>query len=250
MVGIIRLGSDPSGFASIGSQLDFLETLSPFDPRRILGSPKLTGALAGSLFSPFGAAVGALGGFIAGGSIEGFIQASPKGEKFIKERFTDPEKGGEIFGGFVEDPKGFIGNIFDSGKETGEKAKDKVGDVATAIEEAVVGVGSSVGRSAQDVGTGISEAVQDVGLTGRDVLAGVGGALAGLGIVEAIRGVRSVLEEQQQAPTLTPDLPEVPTPIGAFPQVVTPSQQQPINIDIDIKPRKNEVLINNIIQNI
>jgi len=202
------------------------------------------------LFSPFGAALGGLAGFITGGTIEGFIQASPKGEKFIKERFTDPEKSGELFGGFVEDPKGFIGNIFDSGKEAGGKVRDKVGDVATAVEQAVGGVGSAVGRSAKDVGSGIAEAVEDVGISGRDVLGIIGGGLAGVGIVQAISGVQSLLEQQQEAPTLTPDLPEVPTPIGSFTPVVTPSQQQPINIDIDIKPRKNEVLINNIIQSI
>lgn len=81
------------------------------------------------------------------------------------------------------------------------------------------------------------------------IAAGVGAAA----VVEGVRRLRDLapteIERQLQTPTLIPDLPAEPTPIGAAQILVTEKEEQPINIDIDVKPR-NEVFINNIIQNI
>jgi len=96
--------------------------------------------------------------------------------------------------------------------------------------------------------------------------AAIAGGIVGAGaviipkIVERFRDKKEApteLERQQVDPTLSPILPEIPTPIGAaeLPDAVEKAGQ-PINIDIDVKPeinvkpRKSEILINNIMQNI
>jgi len=68
----------------------------------------------------------------------------------------------------------------------------------------------------------------------------------------------TILETQQIEPTLAPDIPATPTPLGAEGIVLDEKEDEKdeVNIDIDVKPEinvkpsKNEVFINNIVQSI
>ena len=106
---VIKLKPKPKEkkLASISSQLKKIETL-PL-PIKVIASPQLTGALAGTLGLLTGAGVlPSLGIGLGIPTVGGVIKASPKAEGFIKERLLQPEKLGVKIGGIIEDPLGAL----------------------------------------------------------------------------------------------------------------------------------------------
>lgn len=106
MVDVIRLQNLQVPRATIGEQLQRIKTLPT--PIRFLADPKLTGALVTGLGIATGG-IAVLGKSILTGlaipTFAGLFKASPKAEKFIVGRLTQPEKLGETIGAFIEEPK-------------------------------------------------------------------------------------------------------------------------------------------------
>jgi len=225
---IIKLGFEKERFATIGEQLARRKRLP--SPVRFLSSPFLTGSLLGGL----GLLTGTIGVLpalgIAGGipTVAGVIKKSPRAERLLKEKILRPEEFGGRIGEIIEEPtKPF------------RKPKRRVEEFIERIKEKPV----------------LPVAAAAVAAT-----AGIAAAPA---IIERIRERRgraevTALEQQQILPTLIPDLPEIPTPLGAkevpveavAPQVRTPDINISVKPNINVKPRKTEIFINNIMQSI
>jgi len=188
-------------------------------PFRILASPRTTVALStilGGLTGGLSLIPRAFLGSTALVTAPQFIETFPS----FSRTLVDPERRIEEIAGIPDIPR----RIVETFREKKEKVREAVADIPIAPV----------------------------------VTAGVVGGLAIEGARRFIgRDRPTELERQQQAPTLAPLLPEVPTPIGAenLPAPVS-EEEQAINIDIDVrpeinvKPRKSEIFINNIIQSI
>jgi len=205
---------DPLGAVELTRKEGALKTIS----RTI----RTTALAAGALLLPTAAGLRFAGGQILtkptlipiGLAIGGAAAVSPKVRKGI-DIATDPStliRGGEI-----------AGEVIESGK---------IPDIS--IQEGLI-TGGVIGAAAVLIPTII-------------------------GSGKKVKEKLTPLEKQQIQPTLPAQtqLEEIPTPIGAESVIpkVKPTEKpttQPINIDIDIEapaPTKNEIFINNIIQNI
>lgn len=204
-------------------------------PLRFIASPKTTVGLATALGGLLGFR-GAGAGGIFKGILKGFgfgtigvtapsiVTTFPEATRF----FFDPTRRIEEIEEIPEAP----GKIKEFFKEKAKDVKEKIEDIPPFVPPLVIG---GLGLGAIALAKKLKDKKEDV----KDE-------------------VQTVLEQQLITPVLTPDLPVIPTPIGAVEvpvEPVAPQVRQPdINISvkpvINVKPRKTEILINNIIQSI
>jgi len=201
---------------------------------KVLGSPRTTVVLA--------TALGGLLGFRGAGA-SGILKGVAKGFGFgtagtvapsvittfpeVTKLFFDPTKRIEEIEEIPEAP----GKIKEFFGEKVKKVKETISDIPSGFIPTIAGIG--IGAAALPIIKTIVEKVQD-------------------------RREETILEQQQVSPTLFADIPAIPTPIGAVEvpvEPIAPQVRQPdINISvkpsINVRPAKNEVFINNIMQSI
>lgn len=222
---VIRLGSlkpKKPPVATIGEQLNRLKDKPAIV--RAIASPKVTGALAGTLGLLTG--MGPIGAGILGTSIPvgaGVLKASPTIDKFVTGRVLDPIGSGEKAGRVAE--KGF--SIFDT-----------IGrGIGTGFEKTVLGFSTA------------KEFISDNLPTAKTAGIALGAGALGLGAVGLYKLLSNKKAEVGASIVSTAPVGSYvyETPGAPAPVVETvPAQTMP-DINITVKP-KNKNYINNIVQ--
>lgn len=208
---IIRLRPKKKKFATVGEQLRKIETLP--QPIRTLASPKLTGALATGLGLLTGVPVlRSIGVGLAIPTVAGVVKASPKAEKFAKERFFTPEKFGQRIGEVIEDPK----KIFPK--------KETVKDIAKTA--GLVGAGAVGGAVIPKIIEKVKQRKQDVSPIVKDMLS-------------------PQLIPSQLGAVPTPVGAKTPTPQET--EKVTPVTPMDLKVNVKVSPKNYLNVINQVI---